>query len=160
MIQGTDFSKIGEIWKRRHRFENFSGAKALSGVTTAPLHCASVVGQKYKYRRKNNRSMGKDHRKNKPQENRMGFSLTGDFWRLLDILDKHGVKATVITSGLMAELFPETVVEAKKRGHEIATHHWDQTIHPTVYRTKEAERDAILKSIAAIERATGERPSG
>jgi len=81
-------------------------------------------------------------------------------WRLLDVLDKHGVKATVITSGLMAELFPETVVEAKKRGHEIATHHWDQTIHPTVYRTKEAERDAILKSIAAIERATGERPSG
>jgi peptidoglycan/xylan/chitin deacetylase (PgdA/CDA1 family) len=81
-------------------------------------------------------------------------------WRLLDVLDKHEVKATVITSGLMAELFPETVVEAKRRGHEIATHHWDQTIHPTVYRTKEAERDAILKSIAAIEKATGERPSG
>jgi hypothetical protein len=107
LIQGTDFLKIGEIWKRRHRFENFSGAKALSGVTAAPLHCASVVGQEYKYRRNNNRSMGKDHRKNKPQENRMGFSLT--------VLDKHGVKATVITSGLMAELFPETVVEAKKR---------------------------------------------
>ena len=51
-------------------------------------------------------------------------------WRLLDVLDKHGVKATVITSGLMAELFPETIVEAKRRGHEIATHHWDQTIHP------------------------------
>ncbi|HEX9660857.1 MAG TPA: polysaccharide deacetylase family protein, partial [Candidatus Binatia bacterium] len=81
-------------------------------------------------------------------------------WRLLDVLDKHEVKATVITSGLMAELFPETVVEAKRRGHEIATHHWDQTIHPTAYRTKEAERDAIVKSIEAIEKATGERPSG
>jgi peptidoglycan/xylan/chitin deacetylase (PgdA/CDA1 family) len=38
-------------------------------------------------------------------------------WRLLDVLDKREVKATVITSGLMAELFPETVVEAKRRGH-------------------------------------------
>jgi peptidoglycan/xylan/chitin deacetylase (PgdA/CDA1 family) len=81
-------------------------------------------------------------------------------WRLLDVLDKHGVKATVITSGLMAELFPETVVEAKRRGHEIATHHWDQTFHPTAYKTKETERHAIVKSIEAIEKATGERPLG
>ena len=31
----------------------------------------------------------------------------GIWGRLLDVLDKHGVKATVITSGLMAELFPK-----------------------------------------------------
>ncbi len=82
------------------------------------------------------------------------------FWRLLDVLDKHGVKATVISSGLTAELFPDTVKEAKKRGHEVATHHWDQTYQPPSYKTKEEEREAILKSIAAIEKATGERPLG
>jgi len=43
------------------------------------------------------------------------------FARLLRILDKHGIKATVMTSGHTAELFPETLREAQKAGHEIAT---------------------------------------
>jgi peptidoglycan/xylan/chitin deacetylase (PgdA/CDA1 family) len=81
-------------------------------------------------------------------------------WRLLDVLDKHGVKATVITSGLTAALFPESVAAAHRRGHEIASHHWDQTVHPTSYRTKEEEKEAIVKSLVAIEKAIGERPSG
>ncbi len=81
-------------------------------------------------------------------------------WRLLDVVDKHGVKATVISSGLTAELFPDTVREARKRGHEVASHHWNQTLQPPSYKTKEEEREAILKSIAAIEKATGERPLG
>ena len=37
-------------------------------------------------------------------------------WRLLDVLDKHGVKATVITSGMMAELFPETSWKRREEG--------------------------------------------
>ena len=37
-------------------------------------------------------------------------------WRLLDVLDRRNVKATVITSGLVAELFPESVREVKARG--------------------------------------------
>lgn len=82
------------------------------------------------------------------------------FWRLLDILDKHGVKGTIISSGLTALLFPDTVREAVRRGHEVATHQWDQTIHPTVYKTKEEERAALIKSIEAIEKATGQRPLG
>jgi peptidoglycan/xylan/chitin deacetylase (PgdA/CDA1 family) len=82
------------------------------------------------------------------------------FERVLDVLDKHGVKATVMSSGLTAELFPESLREARKRGHEVATHQWDQTVHPTEYRTKEEEREALLMSLAAIEKATGERPIG
>ena len=88
------------------------------------------------------------------------YGVNFGIWRLLDILDKHGVKATVISSGLTAELFPDTVKEARRRGHEVASHHWDQTIHPTVYKTKEEEREAMLNSIKAIEKACGERPLG
>jgi peptidoglycan/xylan/chitin deacetylase (PgdA/CDA1 family) len=88
------------------------------------------------------------------------YGVNFGIWRLLDILDKHGVKATVITSGLTAELFPDSVKEALRRGHEVASHHWDQTIHPTVYKTKEEEREAMLGSIKAIEKACGERPLG
>jgi peptidoglycan/xylan/chitin deacetylase (PgdA/CDA1 family) len=82
------------------------------------------------------------------------------FRRLLDILDRYDVRATVLTSGLMAELFPETLRDAAARGHEIACHHWDQSRHPFEYASRDEERDAIVKSIAAIERATGHRPSG
>jgi len=82
------------------------------------------------------------------------------FRRLLDVLDKVRVKATVLTSGLMAELFPETLKEAVLRGHEVACHHWDQSKHPFEYATMEEEREAITRSVEAIERATGIRPLG
>lgn len=82
------------------------------------------------------------------------------FKRLLEVLDRCGVKATVITSGLMAEIFPETLNEAKQRGHEVASHHWDQSTHPYEYQSREEEREAILRSVDAIERAAGERPVG
>lgn len=82
------------------------------------------------------------------------------FRRLLDMLDAVQVKATVLTSGLMAQLFPETLKEAVLRGHEVACHHWDQSKHPVEYATMEEEREAILRSVQAIERATGIYPSG
>jgi peptidoglycan/xylan/chitin deacetylase (PgdA/CDA1 family) len=82
------------------------------------------------------------------------------FQRLLNILDKFDVKATVFTSGLMAELFPDTLKEAAQRGHEIACHHWDQSRHPFDYNSMEEEREAIARSIEAIENAVGIRPLG
>lgn len=82
------------------------------------------------------------------------------FPRLLDVLDRHGVKATVICSGLVAELFPESVKDAQRRGHEIATHQWDQAIHPPVFGTREEERASLDRALAALERVTGEKTLG
>lgn len=81
-------------------------------------------------------------------------------YRLLDVFDRYGLKVTVLTSGLTALLFPDSVKEAARRGHEVASHHWDQTVHPTVYKTREEEREALARSIEAIEAATGQRPQG
>ncbi len=81
-------------------------------------------------------------------------------WRLLEVLDRHRVKATVVTSGLVAELFPESVHEVKKRGHEIATHGWDQSMHPPVFKTENDERNSIVKSVAALELAASQRIVG
>ena len=58
------------------------------------------------------------------------YGATFGFQRLLNLLQKYDVKATVLTSGLMAELFPDTLRQAIERGHEIACHHWDQGHHP------------------------------
>jgi peptidoglycan/xylan/chitin deacetylase (PgdA/CDA1 family) len=92
--------------------------------------------------------------------NNRQYGANFGFSRLLDVLDRCGVKATVLCSGLMAEFFPETVKEAIKRGHEVASHHWDQTLHPFHYSTEVEERQAIAESVTAIERAGGERPLG
>jgi peptidoglycan/xylan/chitin deacetylase (PgdA/CDA1 family) len=80
--------------------------------------------------------------------------------RLLEVLDRRQIKATVITSGLVAELFPDTVREVVARGHELATHGWDQAMHPPVYKTKEDEREAVAKSVAALENAGKQRIRG
>jgi peptidoglycan/xylan/chitin deacetylase (PgdA/CDA1 family) len=72
----------------------------------------------------------------------------------------HWTGATVITSGLVAELFPESVREVKARGHELATHGWDQSMHPPVFKTKDDERNSVVKSIAALEKAAGQRIVG
>lgn len=80
--------------------------------------------------------------------------------RLMDVLDKHGVKATVMTSGLAAEYWPASVREFRRRGHELASHSWDQAVHPPQFKSREEERDALRKSLAAIEKASGERPVG
>ena len=82
------------------------------------------------------------------------YGARSGIWRLLDVLDRHDVKATVIASGLVAELFPESVREVRARGHELATHGWDQSMHPPVFKTKDEERNSIVKSITALEQAS------
>ncbi len=80
--------------------------------------------------------------------------------RLLDVVDRHGVPATVITSGLTAELFPDSVRDAQRRGHELATQHYDQSLHPPVFRTRDEERDYLQRALAALEKVTGQKTLG
>jgi peptidoglycan/xylan/chitin deacetylase (PgdA/CDA1 family) len=78
------------------------------------------------------------------------------FWRLMDVLERHGVHASVLVSGLVCELFPDTILEAKRRGHEVACHQWDQAHHPTTFKSRDEERESLLRAKASIERLTGE----
>ena len=88
------------------------------------------------------------------------YGFKAGVWRIIYILERQGVKATCIVSGLSAELWPNAIRELKKRGHEIATHQFDQAIHPPVFQSTEEERESLLKSMASIEKVTGERPYG
>jgi allantoinase len=81
-------------------------------------------------------------------------------WRLLDVLDRHNLKVTVIANGLTAELFPDSVREVAKRGHELATHQWDQSIFPPMFTSREEERESLIKSIDALEKAGGQKLRG
>ena len=49
-------------------------------------------------------------------------------WRIMDILNRHGVKGTIDTNGLVAEKFPEALKELHIGGHEIVGHGWANDI--------------------------------
>ncbi len=80
--------------------------------------------------------------------------------RLLEVMDKHGIKSTMVANGLVAELFPDTIRAAKERGHEVGAHQWDQSMFPYMFKSRAEERAALVRTIQAIEKVTGERPVG
>lgn len=81
-------------------------------------------------------------------------------WRLLGVLDKHGVKATIPTNGLTAELFPATVRASRDRGHEVAAHQWGMSVFPPMFTSREDEQSALAGTVAAIEDAIGSKVRG
>jgi len=40
-------------------------------------------------------------------------------WRLIELFDAHGVKATIFTPGRICELYPQALRAVVKSGHEI-----------------------------------------
>jgi len=80
-------------------------------------------------------------------------------WRILRILDKHGVPGSMVANGRSAEIHPELVQLAVQRGHVVVAHgyHQDQLLR---YLEPEAERAVIRQTLDAIERAAGRRPRG
>lgn len=77
-------------------------------------------------------------------------------WRLIELFDVHGIKATIFTPGRICELYPRAVVAAARSGHEVADHMWEHR----VTKEPELERDHLLKAAAAIAHLTGRRPVG
>ena len=88
------------------------------------------------------------------------YGFKAGIGRLMDVFDKHGIGATVMGSGLTAQLWPDSFGELHQRGHEIASHSWDQAVHPPQFKSRDEEQQALRDSLAAIEKVTGVRPVG
>jgi allantoinase len=86
--------------------------------------------------------------------NRVGF------WRVLELLDKHGIKATVPVNAMLAERYPRMVEECVKRGWEIAGHGISATRMLTSHLGDDEERAVIDRSLDTLEQASGIRPKG
>ncbi len=80
-------------------------------------------------------------------------------WRIMDILNKYGIKGTIDTNGLAAQKFPDAVKELHNAGHEIVAHGWANDISLDTL-DPEKERQVIRETIAALESLTGKRPVG
>lgn len=77
---------------------------------------------------------------------------------ILDILDRHCVKATFFMVGIYAQKHPEIVREVAARGHTIGTHTWS---HPNNLRhfSLEGARRQIRQGFAAVEMALAAAPA-
>ena len=80
-------------------------------------------------------------------------------FRLLDILKRHGIAATVAVDALTAEHYGWLARHLVGRGCEIAGRGIAATQLVTSKNSESDERDAIARSIDAIEAATGVRPT-
>jgi len=79
-------------------------------------------------------------------------------WRVLDLLDKHGIKSTFFVSGVTAEKYADSVKEIRARGHDIGGHAFEhEELHGL---SREEEETVILKTIESLEKVSGERPWG
>jgi len=81
-------------------------------------------------------------------------------FRILDVLEKHGLKATVAMDALTAEHYPYLVRHCLQRGCEIIGHGISASRMISSQMSEQEERDYIHASIAALSRATGHTPVG
>lgn len=86
--------------------------------------------------------------------NRVGF------WRVLEVLDKHGIQPTVPVNAMLAERYPRMVEECVKRGWEIAGHGVSATQMITSKMSEREERAVIEGSLSVLEKVAGKRPVG
>ena len=78
--------------------------------------------------------------------------------RVLDILDKAGVRATMFVLGKFAEAFPNTVREIQARRHEVASHGYG---HLEIFRqTPEEFRADVCRGKDILEQILGEPVRG
>lgn len=80
-------------------------------------------------------------------------------WRLLDLLEREGVRAVFYTSGVVVDQYPALAAAIAQRGHKVAAHGWSQGTLPATL-SPEAEQADIARCVAAIQSATAQHPAG
>ncbi len=79
--------------------------------------------------------------------------------RLLRVLDRTGVCASVMLNGVIAELYPETVRDVVSAGHKLLAHSYAMDVTP-IYLDEARERENIERTLSLIDDACGVRPQG
>ncbi len=81
-------------------------------------------------------------------------------FRILELLDRYGLKATVAANAGACERYPYLVEECLRRGYEFAAHGDYQSRMITSETGVDEERRIIAKTTDTVEAATGARPTG
>ena len=78
------------------------------------------------------------------------------FWRIKEVLDQHGIRATLSLNGAVCEYYPRIVDESLKSRWEILGHSYIQRS----LLLEDDERSVIRKTIDVIQKKTGQAPRG
>lgn len=81
-------------------------------------------------------------------------------FRVLDVLEKHGIPAMVAMDAMTAEEYPYLVTHCRRRGAEIVAHGISVNRMISSRMSESEERAYITDTLDRLERATGTRPSG
>ena len=81
-------------------------------------------------------------------------------FRVLELLDKHGIRATVAVNAGACERYPNLIEACLKRGYEIVAHGDYQTRMITSEMSEQDERDVIGRTTEIVQNAVGQRPTG
>jgi peptidoglycan/xylan/chitin deacetylase (PgdA/CDA1 family) len=87
------------------------------------------------------------------------YGMRVGLWRIADILDAAGVKATVALNSAVTDAHPKAVEEMKKRGWEFMGHGITNS-ESLAGLNPEKERELIQTVLKRIGQATGQRPRG
>ena len=82
------------------------------------------------------------------------------FFRILEVLDRHGLTATVAANTTAMERYPQLVEACLERGYEFTAHGTHATRMISSAMTPEEETATIAHCIETTERLTGQRPTG
>jgi peptidoglycan/xylan/chitin deacetylase (PgdA/CDA1 family) len=100
----------------------------------------------------------------RPHPDVLGYSLRDygnrvGFWRLVDVLDRYGLRGSVALNVALCEHHPEVVEACRARGWEFFSHGIYNTRYP--YGMDEGQERAMIEdALATVERHTGQRLQG
>lgn len=106
--------------------------------------------------------MGNPLRQGFPDLNAVGWAEYGHrrgIFRILKVLARQKVTATVNVSGILAERYPAVVREIADGGHDVVAHSYAMDVIP-VYLSEEQERENIRHTTELLHQATGFVPKG
>ena len=87
------------------------------------------------------------------------YGMRVGLWRLADVLDGAGVKATIALNSQFCETFPKAMEEMKKRGWEFMGHGTTNS-ESLAGLAQEKEKEVVKHVLATIEKSTGKKPRG
>ena len=80
-------------------------------------------------------------------------------WRIMEVLDRYGIRATVALNSEVCDACPQIVVAAAERGWEFMGHNQSNSRYLHLMEPEE-ERRVVKSTFDRIETATGMRPKG
>ena len=84
------------------------------------------------------------------------YGMRVGIWRIIDVLDRHGVRASVSLNGSVCSAYPRIVDACLKSRWELFGHSFEQRALPK----EKDERAVIRQTIEAIREKTGQKPRG